>query len=407
MTDPVFAPIDGFVGNSHCPTHQRARPCPLCGGTRQRLAVELADFQFFSDSASVAKRVHICQVMCRDCFTLFANPVFTASGFAALFAEAGMSYGATEARPQEQIDWLAARDLLTPGRVFLDVGCYDGRFLSKLPVELVRQGVDIDGPAIARGRQRDPALELIHGDFESFAPSRAPQVITLFHVLEHLPDPLAVLRRLRSVAADDVQLVVEVPVVEGGQTNDINGFFSVQHLTHFSRHSLAGALALSGWRVVEAEAKSGYNGYRVRAVKAPIMDRFIGDPGDIAHLQRVLRAWTQAQCAVEAKLSPLAADATVVVWGAGLHTEFLYQVTSLFAHSYRRFVLVDGDPLKQGTTWRGLPVYSPAMLSDLDWNRCRLVISSYGSQPSMLAAAESLGVPGACVYSLYDQVNVY
>src|SRR5512145_411743 len=268
MQTPMFAAIDSFAENRSCPDHQAPRPCPLCGSHRHRLVLELTDFQFFSDSADQAKRVDMRQVQCRDCSALFLSPCFTDQGFAVLFAEAGMSYGATDLRPHEQIAWLAQRGLLADGAVVLDVGCYDGRFLSTLPGTLVRQGVDIDAPAVARGRARDPALDLIHGSFDSFTPSRAPQVITMFHVLEHLPDPLAVLRRLHAVSTADARLVVEVPVVEGGQTNDINGFFSVQHLTHFSRHTLHGMMSLAGWQVAEAEKKADYNGYRVVASKA-------------------------------------------------------------------------------------------------------------------------------------------
>jgi hypothetical protein len=48
------------------------------------------------------------------------------TGFNILFAEAGQSYGSTEGRPHEQTKWLADRGLLDEGKVFLDVGCYDG-----------------------------------------------------------------------------------------------------------------------------------------------------------------------------------------------------------------------------------------------------------------------------------------
>jgi len=71
--------------------------------------------------------------------------------------------------------------------------------------------------------------------------------------------------------------VVEVPILENGKTNDINGFFSVQHMTHFSRQSLANCFALGGWEVVEQIEQPDYNGCRVLAKPAAIS----GEPSEM------------------------------------------------------------------------------------------------------------------------------
>jgi hypothetical protein len=67
----------------------------------------------------------------------------------------------------------------------------------------------------------------------------------MFHVLEHLPDPVSVLKRLRDHAHNSTRLVIEVPILEKGQTNDIHGFFSPQHLTHFSKKTLDNVLKVT------------------------------------------------------------------------------------------------------------------------------------------------------------------
>ena len=48
----------------------------------------------------------------------------------------------------------------------------------------------------------------------------------MFHVLEHVENPVNVLKRLREVSAEGGMLVVEVPLAEFGETNDINGFLA-------------------------------------------------------------------------------------------------------------------------------------------------------------------------------------
>jgi len=406
-TLPNFCAVDSFEGNHENADNLVERACPICGNDDHRPITALGKFQFFTDSVDLPKRVTLRQVQCRHCLTLFQNPCFSEQGFSNLFAEAGMSYGSTALRPAEQLAWLQARGLLHPGTVILDVGCYDGRFLSQLPSELIRQGVDIDALAIMRGLARDPALELVHSAFDKFSLSRRPEVITMFHVLEHLPDPIAVLRRLHEVAADSVRLIIEVPILEGGQTNDINGFFSVQHITHFSRSSLLNTLQVAGWQVVEGAKMEGYNGYRVVATKTAPQPAFAGSTADVGALQEVLASWYQAQRQVEHKLCVLNENSQLVIWGAGLHTEFLYQCTSLFNAPQRRFVLVDSDPSKQNRSWRGIPIASPITLAEHHWQNSHLLVSSYGGQESIVQAATALGVPANRVMCLYDDVSVY
>lgn len=403
----IFSPINSFQGYSQQTGNLTNRACPLCSSEEHRLILELTDFQFFTDSASTPKRANIRQVQCRECLTLFLNPSYSPEGFDHLFSEAGKSYGSSALRPSEQKRWLANRNLLLPGTVLLDVGCYEGNFLASLPDNLFRQGIDIDAPAVARGRKLHPDLELIHSAFDQFTLSRPPQVITLFHVLEHLPDPAAVLSRLRAQAAPDARLVVEVPVLEWGDTNDINGFFSVQHTTHFSRNTLSGVLNIAGWKILEAEKIDGYNGYRVLAGKIEQPESPTGNPADVARLQEILACWFQAQRAVEKKLATLGQTRQIVIWGAGLHTEFLYQTTSLFYPSERRFLLLDSDPIKQGRSWRGIPIKGPSAAADIDWNEARLVISSYGGLPPITQAAGDLGIPGKALIPLYDEIHVY
>jgi SAM-dependent methyltransferase len=407
FTPSVFSPVDSFPGNTSQAEDMATRPCPLCAGEDHRLVLELTDFQYFTDSTSLPKRATLRQVQCRHCLTLFLNPRYTPQGFAHLFAEAGKSYGSTALRPSEQKAWLDRRHLLRPGTVLLDVGCYEGNFLASLPDDLLRQGVDIDGPAIARGLARHPDIELVHSAFDQFPLSRQPQVITLFHVLEHLPEPAAVLSRLHAIAAPEARLVVEVPVLEYGDTNDINGFFSVQHITHFSRNTLTGLLNIAGWKILEADKIEGYNGYRVLAEKTRPLPPPFGKPTDITRLQEILACWHKAHRTVENKLTDLGQTRQVVIWGAGLHTEFLYQTTSLFYPCERRFLLLDSDPLKQGQSWRGIPIKAPSAIADIDWSEARLVISSYGGQPAIIKAAREAGIPENALIPLYDEIHVY
>jgi len=104
-------------------------------------------------------------------------------------------------------------DDLPPGRVF-DVGCGDGRFLhlmSKLGWQ--GSGVDFDTAAIEAGRQKYGS-DLKLGDFQTCEVEEAAfDAVTLSHVIEQMPDPLACLEKCLKMLKPGGRLVVTTPNV--------------------------------------------------------------------------------------------------------------------------------------------------------------------------------------------------
>ena len=402
--------IDSFVGSHTHATLLNHRPCPICGNLDYRTLLVFDDFQFYTDSAEEPKRARIQEVQCKNCYGIYLNPCYSTTGFHFLFAEAGQSYGSTAGRPQEQIDWLSSRGLLDDGKAFLDAGCYEGRFLSLLPKGIRRLGIDIDAPAIARGQDRYGAagIQLIHGAFETFHCPIAPDVISMFHVLEHLANPYEVLTHLRSISQGETRLVIEVPVIEHGATNDINGFLSVQHMTHFSLHSLAQLMHRTGWEILERQQMSDYNGHRILAKPGVASDCMSGSTSDRLRVLEYFEHWYRNLATVSRRIESWPKASRTVIWGGGAHSEFIYQVTSFFQlDPHHEYLVVDSDSLKQGKSWRGLSILSPEKLNNVDWDNCRLVISSYGGQERIAEIAEKIGVPHSLIHRFYDHVHAY
>ena len=383
-----------------------ARPCPLCGGGEHRPLLEFEGFQFYVDTP-VSTRATIRQVQCRDCFAAFMNPVFTPEGFAVLFAKAGASYGSSSHRQDEQIGWIRERGLLAPGGTLLDVGCFEGSFLDKLPEGVRGIGVDIDGPAIERAtlRSAGPLRRFVCADFETVVLDERVDLITMFHVLEHLPHPVAVLKQLARLAHPGTRLLVEVPVVENMNIGDVCGFLTVQHLTHFSTGSLRNALAAAGWRLTAAETIGDDRGYRVVAEPAGREEAVKPVPADRRHLLAYFSDWYRALAEIESRIRRLEKP-RCVIRGGGLHAEYLYHLTSL-AEGGREFLVVDGDPLKQGQSWRGIPIAGPEVLPELEWRETQMLLSSYSHQEAMGDEARRLAIPEASVLALYDRVFRY
>lgn len=412
MSDIEWNKINTYV-NKDNETLLEYRNCPICNANDYRTIITLNNFQFFSDSRK-AKQVDINQQHCRECGALYMNPCYSNIGFERLFEEAGQSYGSSLKHTQEQINWLNDYKLLDDNARVLDVGCYDGNFLSRLPDNVIKLGVDIDEQAIKRGREKykEHKIEFFHGDFENFSfEGESPNTITMFHLLEHLPRPIEALKKLYSISNESTKLVIEVPILEKGKTNDINSFFSVQHMTHFSRNSLFNCLSQAGWNIELCFETEDYNGYRVLATiknNLSLTYQLKYNSKDWTSLNESLSFWYSSIKDVEKFIYDLTESKKIVIWGGGAHTEFMYQVSSLFhSHCKTLFIIIDSDPIKHGTSWRGINIYEPSVIMDLDWSSTKLLISSYGGQKAIFEAALKLGVPSENIVKIYETTRVY
>jgi SAM-dependent methyltransferase len=137
---------------------------------------------------------------------------------------------------------------------YLDVGCGSGWALGvaqKLGWRVA--GIEVDAPAAEKARRftRD-----IHVGDVMTAPfsSGSFDLITAFHVLEHVPEPLAMLRRMLDWLAPGGGLVIEVPNVGGLGARLFGAHWYAldlpRHLSHFTPASLTDAVERAGGRVV-------------------------------------------------------------------------------------------------------------------------------------------------------------
>jgi SAM-dependent methyltransferase len=113
-------------------------------------------------------------------------------------------------------------------------------------------GIEIDEAAAAKAKRF--ASEIHVGDVLSapFAAGRF-DVVTAFHVLEHVPDPVAMLRRMLQWLAPGGVLIVEVPNAGGLGAALFGkawaGLELPRHLSHFSPDTLTRAVEQAGGHV--------------------------------------------------------------------------------------------------------------------------------------------------------------
>ncbi len=109
-------------------------------------------------------------------------------------------------------------------KTLLDVGCGDGNFV----LMARKNGFD------AWGTDKEPRVSNKHisaGTIENFKPGNKYDLITAFHVLEHLKNPLLSLSKLSGSLTNDGCLVFEVPLVG----NWSERFLGKEYIAYFDK----------------------------------------------------------------------------------------------------------------------------------------------------------------------------
>jgi SAM-dependent methyltransferase len=157
----------------------------------------------------------------------------------------------------------------------LDVGCAMGRFMGLMQsVGWTVSGIEIDPEAAAHARKVTP--DVFHGDpmDAPFAPGSF-DLVTAFHVLEHLPDPVGVLRRMLGWLAPGGVAVVEVPNVSGVGGRVFGRYWSglemPRHLVQFTPETMGALGERAGGRVVTAAHKTKPR-YLIRSLRFALDD---------------------------------------------------------------------------------------------------------------------------------------
>lgn len=185
-------------------------PCPLCGdnaGTDEGVVPHIPPFKVAGvpiDLGGVEFRI----VRCATCALRYKVPPIPPARLMDCYERVASDYYGFDVDPRRRrYDELAA--IITrhaPGRRILDIGCFNGAWLSYLGERWQRFGVEPCRPAASVAEDRGvrviaPVLEEvpIHERFD---------VITAIDVLEHIPAPLPFLRRAVDLLAPGGMIVI-------------------------------------------------------------------------------------------------------------------------------------------------------------------------------------------------------
>jgi 2-polyprenyl-3-methyl-5-hydroxy-6-metoxy-1,4-benzoquinol methylase len=140
----------------------------------------------------------------------------------------------------------------------LDIGCGNGYFLALCRSKGYDvQGIDISQWVAKYATQR-LGLDVRIGEIDDVdLPLQYFDIITMWHTLEHTPDPRRAMEKVRNWLKEDGILVVEVPNYEGTDARsywqDWVGWQFPFHFFHFTPKTLRRLLAGCGFRVVRTK----------------------------------------------------------------------------------------------------------------------------------------------------------
>lgn len=189
---------------------------------------------------------------CKRCGLVFVNPPPSKEENEARYRPGGeweqryANRPADEVRSADKAVLNIAAQLYSSGPCFrraLDFGCGQGEILDALnDAGWITTGIDpYTKGTITRHRMLDEMPSRPEFDF-----------IIMKHVIEHLIDPLAILKQARACLRDDGYLFIGTPTLDGLREHGKKNYCinTTHHITAYTAQSLSNLLAMAGFETV-------------------------------------------------------------------------------------------------------------------------------------------------------------
>ncbi len=357
--------------------------CPVCdaAGAEQflfRPAVPVHQNLLFTDAAAAQgmKRGTLDMRCCSACGFVFN----------AAFDPALVDYGPAYENSQDcslafnnhldgLVDHLVTANGVRNGRV-VEVGCGKGVFLKKLLAHPENHSDAVGFDPSYLGEERVGRVRFVK-DFYSPATAVPADVVVCRHVIEHVPEPLELLRTVRAGVGESgtTRVFFETPCVEWILHNRVPWDFFYEHCSLFTASSLALALERAGFAVTDVRHVFGGQYLWAEAVNSSESESEPERQRGRTEEEYLAGARTRKKCQLarafaaterervlrwDSLLTNLAARGPVLVWGAGAKGVTFCNLAD--PDLSRITAVVDVNPAKQAKFLPGTghPIVSPA-----------------------------------------------
>lgn len=289
-------------------------------------------------------------------------------------------------------------------RTAFQVGCSDGYTLYAFQQAGVGKVEGIDPGWESHKSAKDLYnIETFVGTFEDFISESKYDLIILTHVLEHLYDPLSVMKKCSSMQLDGRWVLIEVPLFERPDRFP-PGLLAFEHLNYFSESTLDRLLYLSGY-VPHMIQKSFYtNEYPVLTIiakkeaaeKIELFTDYIRAKDILTrYVEKEKTTWKRIELKLKQQIKP---GKSVYIWGAGIHTSQLLANTDLKRYFHIQGLL-DSSPTKWGVNLGNIACQSPDNISLKKGDT--ILISSYASEQEIYDNLKSFQEKGIDIVKIY------
>ncbi len=261
--------------------------CKLCGSMECRTHLVARDLNLYLGDA-------FRLVQCTTCGLVYMNPRPTRKAMEALYPFE--TYGQYNPLLSEVRSWVQRLDWgygiykrarlvrrWAPGNRLLDVGCATGGFLEYMQRRegFTVWGVELNPHAAAYARDR-LGIPVYAGTLEEAnLPQDAFDVVTMWHVLEHVFDPLSTAREVRRVLKPGGVFVCHVPVLDSLGARVFGRYWSgyeiARHTYVWSVATINRLMAEAGLTVVDTACVYGSHSIAATSVRFWLRDRLRQD----------------------------------------------------------------------------------------------------------------------------------
>jgi 2-polyprenyl-3-methyl-5-hydroxy-6-metoxy-1,4-benzoquinol methylase len=234
---------------------ENVKVCPICGSEDHKLFLSCRDYTVSGEEFGIRQ--------CIRCNFKFTSPRPTEETIGryyqseAYISHSGSSKGIVNklyhaVRRKTLADKVSLISQLHPKGSLLDIGCGTGGFLKACKEEGWHiKGIEVD--KVARVKAAENSGTEVQGDLMTAYKGRKFNVITLWHVLEHLHQLEASVLKIKQLLDKEGVLVIAVPNSNSYDAQRYQAYWAAydvpRHLYHFSQETLTQLLSKHGLKV--------------------------------------------------------------------------------------------------------------------------------------------------------------
>ena len=241
---------------------QHLQNCPICNAS--------SIVSFIKTTAQMHSSKELFNFdQCANCQLVFLNPRVNLDNLKNYYTSHYLPYRGSEAwgkysklveGSQKKLDLKRVKRVkemcsISPKSLILDVGCGNPSFLKACQQELncKTMGIDFSDEGWKEQSTLFKGLDLQVAEIKDLSLNLKPDIITMWHYLEHDYTPLENLTYLKSIAKPSTTLIIEIPNFDSISRKKYNenwaGWHTPRHTSLFSPDNIKLLLDKSGWNV--------------------------------------------------------------------------------------------------------------------------------------------------------------